>query len=243
MKGSKSLLPFGGACHDPARGYAVRRPAQAGCAGGHGNGAGTAAGGEAGRCPHPRRGCRRPDIAQRQGSYPPPPDASPILGLEVAGEVVAVGSDAKGFAVGAKVCALANGGGYAEYCAVPATQALAWPKGFDAIKAAALPETYFTVWANLFMMAGLNAGETVLIHGGSSGIGLAMARMLVKTGRPVAIMGRDALKLSDAEAELRSATRKRPTPASNSARTGRSTTRPRTLPPSSRRRRRTAASM
>lgn len=116
-------------------------------------------------------GVNRPDVSQRQGSYPPPPGASPVLGLEVAGEVVALGSHAEGFAVGDKVCALANGGGYAEYCAFPATQALAWPKGYDAIRAAALPETFFTVWANLFMMAGLQPGEKVLIHGGSSGIG------------------------------------------------------------------------
>jgi putative PIG3 family NAD(P)H quinone oxidoreductase len=130
-------------------------------------------------------GVNRPDIAQRQGSYPPPPDASPVLGLEVAGEVAAVGSEAKGFAVGDKVCALANGGGYAEYCAVPATQALAWPKGFDAIKAAAVPETYFTVWANLFMMAGLKAGETVLIHGGSSGIGTTAIQLAKAIGAGV----------------------------------------------------------
>jgi NADPH2:quinone reductase len=126
-------------------------------------------------------GVNRPDISQRQGSYPPPPDASPILGLEVAGEVVALGGAATGFAIGDKVCALANGGGYAEYCAVPATQALPWPNGFDAIRAAALPETYFTVWANLFMMAGLKAGETLLVHGGSSGIGttaIQLARAL-----------------------------------------------------------------
>lgn len=127
-------------------------------------------------------GVNRPDISQRQGSYPPPPDASPILGLEVAGEVVAVGREVGGFSVGDKVCALANGGGYAEYCAVPATQALAWPKGYDAIQAAAIPETYFTVWANLFMMAGLKAGETVLIHGGSSGIGTTAIQLAKAIG-------------------------------------------------------------
>jgi putative PIG3 family NAD(P)H quinone oxidoreductase len=130
-------------------------------------------------------GVNRPDIAQRQGSYPPPPDASPILGLEVAGEVVAAGSEAKGFAIGDRVCALANGGGYAEYAAVPATQALPWPKGLDAIQAAALPETFFTVWANLFMMAGLKAGETVLIHGGSSGIGTTAIQLARATGSEV----------------------------------------------------------
>lgn len=130
-------------------------------------------------------GVNRPDVAQRQGSYPPPPDASPILGLEVAGEVVALGAEAKGFSIGDKVCALANGGGYAEYCAVPATQALAWPKGYDAVRAAAVPETYFTVWANLFMMAGLKSGESVLIHGGSSGIGTTAIQLAHALGARV----------------------------------------------------------
>lgn len=130
-------------------------------------------------------GVNRPDIAQRTGSYPPPPGASPILGLEVAGEVVALGHGTQGFLVGDKVCALANGGGYAEYCAVPASQTLPWPKGYDAIRAAALPETFFTVWANLFMMAGLKAGETVLIHGGSSGIGTTAIQLAKAIGATV----------------------------------------------------------
>jgi putative PIG3 family NAD(P)H quinone oxidoreductase len=130
-------------------------------------------------------GVNRPDIMQRQGGYPPPPDASPILGLEVAGEVAALGSGAKGFSVGDKVCALANGGGYAEYCTVPATQTLAWPRGYDAIRAAALPETCFTVWANLFMMAGLKAGESVLVHGGSSGIGTTAIQLAHALGAQV----------------------------------------------------------
>ena len=99
-------------------------------------------------------GVNRPDVAQRQGNYPAPKDASPILGLEIAGEVVALGEGVSEYSVGDKVCALANGGGYAEYCAVPAGQALPWPKGYDAVKAAAVPETFFTVWANLFQMAG-----------------------------------------------------------------------------------------
>jgi NADPH2:quinone reductase len=130
-------------------------------------------------------GVNRPDVAQRQGAYPPPPDASPVLGLEVAGEVVALGSGAEGFAIGDEVCALANGGGYAEYCAVPASQALAWPKGYDAVRAAAIPETYFTVWANLIMMAGLTGGESVLIHGGSSGIGTAAIQIAKALGATV----------------------------------------------------------
>lgn len=130
-------------------------------------------------------GVNRPDVAQRQGSYPPPPGASPILGLEVAGEVVALGEGAKGFKLGDKVTALANGGGYAEYAAVPATQALPWPEGYDAIRAAALPETFFTVWANLFMMACLKEGESVLIHGGSSGIGTTAVQLARAIGATV----------------------------------------------------------
>src|SRR5580658_10869572 len=116
-------------------------------------------------------GVNRPDILQRMGRYPLPADASPILGLEVAGEVVALGAEVQGVALGDKVCALTNGGGYAQYCRVPMGQVLPWPKGFDAIRAGAVPETYFTVWANVFQMGRLHAGETVLIHGGTSGIG------------------------------------------------------------------------
>lgn len=130
-------------------------------------------------------GVNRPDVAQRQGIYPPPKDASPILGLEVAGEVVALGEGVTEFKPGDKVCALANGGGYAEYCAVPAGQALPFPKGYDALKAAALPETFFTVWANLFQMAGLTEGETVLIHGGTSGIGTTAIQLAKAFGAEV----------------------------------------------------------
>ena len=124
-------------------------------------------------------GVNRPDVAQRKGEYPPPPGASPVIGLEVAGEVVAAGSEAAAWKPGDKVCALANGGGYAEYCVAPAAQCLPWPKGFDAVRAAALPETFFTVWANLFGHGRLAAGETVLVHGGTSGIGVT-AIMLAK---------------------------------------------------------------
>ncbi|WP_296064897.1 NAD(P)H-quinone oxidoreductase [uncultured Agrobacterium sp.] len=130
-------------------------------------------------------GVNRPDVAQRQGTYPPPKDASPILGLEVAGEVVALGEGVTEFKLGDKVCALANGGGYAQYCAVPAGQALPFPKGYDAVKAAALPETFFTVWANLFQMAGLTEGETVLIHGGTSGIGTTAIQLAKAFGAEV----------------------------------------------------------
>jgi NADPH:quinone reductase len=130
-------------------------------------------------------GVNRPDVAQRQGAYPPPKDASPILGLEIAGEIVALGEGVTDFQIGDRVCALANGGGYAEYCSVPATQALPFPKGYDAVKAAALPETFFTVWANLFQMAGLTEGETVLIHGGSSGIGTTAIQLARAFGATV----------------------------------------------------------
>ena len=130
-------------------------------------------------------GINRPDVAQRQGTYPPPKDASPILGLEIAGEVVALGEGVNGFKPGDKVCALANGGAYAEYCAVPEGQALPWPKGYDAVKAAALPETFFTVWANLFQMAALTEGESVLIHGGTSGIGTTAIQLARAFGATV----------------------------------------------------------
>ncbi|MCZ7493042.1 NAD(P)H-quinone oxidoreductase [Agrobacterium rhizogenes] len=130
-------------------------------------------------------GVNRPDVAQRQGTYPPPKDASPILGLEIAGEVVALGEEVTEFKLGDKVCALANGGGYAQYCTVPAGQALPFPKGYDAVKAAALPETFFTVWANLFQMAGLTEGESVLIHGGTSGIGTTAIQLAKAFGAEV----------------------------------------------------------
>jgi putative PIG3 family NAD(P)H quinone oxidoreductase len=116
-------------------------------------------------------GVNRPDVLQRLGRYPVPPDASPVIGLEVAGEVAALGSGVAGFAIGDRVCALTNGGGYAQYCRAPQGQVLPWPKGYDAIRAAALPETFFTVWANVFQMGRLRAGDTVLVHGGASGIG------------------------------------------------------------------------
>lgn len=130
-------------------------------------------------------GINRPDVLQRQGAYPPPKDASPILGLEVAGEIVAIGAGVSGFSIGQKVTALANGGGYAAYCAVPAGQALPFPEGYDAVEAAALPETFFTVWANLFQMAGLTEGETVLIHGGTSGIGTTAIQLARAFGAEV----------------------------------------------------------
>lgn len=116
-------------------------------------------------------GVNRPDVMQRQGNYAPPPGASPVPGLEVAGEIVAGGENVTDWRVGDRVCALVSGGGYAEFCVAPAPQCLPVPQGLSLTEAAALPETLFTVWTNLFDRGGLTAGETVLIHGGSSGIG------------------------------------------------------------------------
>ncbi|MBK5535280.1 NAD(P)H-quinone oxidoreductase [Pseudomonas sp. TH08] len=116
-------------------------------------------------------GINRPDALQRAGKYPMKPGMNPIPGLEVAGEVVALGAGVSQFAVGDRVCALTNGGGYAEYCAVPAGQTLPIPDGLDWVHAAAIPETFFTVWANLFGLGGASRGQRVLIHGGTSGIG------------------------------------------------------------------------
>ncbi len=130
-------------------------------------------------------GVNRPDVAQRSGSYPPPPGASPLLGLEVSGEVVAVGAEVTAYRVGDQVCALTNGGGYAGYCVAPAPQCLAWPKGYDAVHAGALPETYFTVWANLFQGGRLAAGESTLIHGGTSGIGVTAIQLARAFGATV----------------------------------------------------------
>jgi NADPH2:quinone reductase len=130
-------------------------------------------------------GVNRPDVQQRKGLYPPPADASPILGLEVAGEVVAAGADVTKLHAGDRVTALTNGGGYAEYCVAPAVQCLPWPTGFDAIRAAALPETYFTVWANLFQHGRLARGESALVHGGTSGIGVTAIQLAREFGARV----------------------------------------------------------
>jgi len=127
-------------------------------------------------------GVNRPDVAQRSGSYPPPPGASPLLGLEVAGEIASVGAEVTQYKPGDRVCALTNGGGYAEYCVAPAPQCLPWPSGYDAVRAAALPENLFTVWANLFQGGRLAAGESTLIHGGSSGIGVTAIQLAREFG-------------------------------------------------------------
>lgn len=116
-------------------------------------------------------GINRPDALQRAGKYPMKPGMNPIPGLEVAGEVVALGAGVNQFALGDRVCALTNGGGYAEYCCVPAGQTLPIPDGLDWVQAAAIPETFFTVWANLFGLGGASRGQRALIHGGTSGIG------------------------------------------------------------------------
>jgi NADPH:quinone reductase len=116
-------------------------------------------------------GVNRPDVVQRQGNYPPPKGITDIPGLEVAGEIVALGADVRDWKVGDKVCALVAGGGYAQFVEAPAVQCLPIPRGFSMVEAAAIPETFFTVWVNLFDRGKLKAGETVLIHGGSSGIG------------------------------------------------------------------------
>jgi len=124
-------------------------------------------------------GVNRPDVLQRQGGYPPPPGAPATPGLEIAGEVVAIGAGVKRYRPGDRVCALVPGGGYAEYCAVAEDNALPIPAGLSAVEAGGIPETFFTVWTNVFDRAALKVGETFLVHGGSSGIGTT-AIMLAK---------------------------------------------------------------
>ena len=148
-----------------------------------------------GPLPHPKpgevlievaaAGVNRPDCLQRAGAYPPPADASPIIGLEVAGTVVALGPNATGVAIGDRVCALTPGGGYAEYCTTPAGWCLPIPTGLSLVEAASLPETFFTVWNNLVDRGRLRAGETALIHGGTSGIGLTAIQIAKQLGATV----------------------------------------------------------
>ncbi|MGH6861598.1 MAG: NAD(P)H-quinone oxidoreductase [Phyllobacterium sp.] len=130
-------------------------------------------------------GVNRPDVLQRQGHYPPPPGASDIPGLEIAGDVVATGADVTRFRVGERVVALVAGGGYAQYCAVDESNALPVPAGYGYIEAAAIPETYFTVWHNVFERGGLRQGETFLVHGGSSGIGTTAIQLASAFGAHV----------------------------------------------------------
>ena len=130
-------------------------------------------------------GVNRPDVLQRMGLYAVPPDASDLPGLEIAGEVVSLGSQVKNFKLGDKVCALVHGGGYAEYCVTPEVTALPVPKGLSLVEAAALPETFFTVWGNVYDRAKLAPGETLLVQGGSSGIGTTAIQMARATGNRV----------------------------------------------------------
>ena len=130
-------------------------------------------------------GVNRPDVLQRAGAYPPPPDASDLPGLEVAGEIVSGDLDGSGFNKGDLVCALAHGGGYAEYCVVPIGQCLPIPKGWSLLEAASLPETFFTVYGNVFDRAKLAAGESLLVQGGSSGIGVTAIQMATALGHRV----------------------------------------------------------
>ena len=130
-------------------------------------------------------GVNRPDIIQRAGHYPPPPDASPVLGLEVSGSVAALGDGVTEWRVGDAVCALVPGGGYAEYCTTPASWALPLPSGLSLLEAASLPENYFTVWHNVFERGRLESGESLLVHGGSSGIGLTAIQLAKAFGATV----------------------------------------------------------
>ncbi len=127
-------------------------------------------------------GINRPDIMQRQGAYPPPPGASEIPGLEIAGEIIKAGQSVDQFKVGDKVCALVTGGGYAEYCLASASLCLPVPVNMDYQQAAALPETFFTVWSNMIQRAELRSGESILIHGGSSGIGTTAIQIAKSRG-------------------------------------------------------------
>jgi NADPH:quinone reductase len=137
-------------------------------------------------------GVNRPDVLQRYGKYPPPPGASDLPGLEIAGTVAALGSGVAQFKIGDAVCALISGGGYAEYCTAPVPQCLAVPQRLSMVEAAAVPETFFTVWTNVFERGRLQAGETFLVHGGASGIGTTAiqlahafgARVLATAGTP-----------------------------------------------------------
>jgi putative PIG3 family NAD(P)H quinone oxidoreductase len=137
-------------------------------------------------------GVNRPDVMQRRGLYPPPPGASDLPGLEVGGTIEALGDGVTGWRVGDRVCALVSGGGYASLCAAPAPQCLPVPAGMDPVTAAAIPETFFTVWTNVFDRGRLRSGETALFHGGSSGIGTTAIQLASARGaRVLATAGSD----------------------------------------------------
>lgn len=145
-------------------------------------------------------GVNRPDALQRAGAYAPPPTASDLPGLEASGEVVAIGDGVTGIALGDQVCALLPGGGYAEYVMTPAAHCLPVPKGLSMKEAACLPETFFTVWSNVFMRGGLKAGERILIHGGSSGIGTTAIQLANAFGARVFVTAGNAEKCAACEA-------------------------------------------
>ena len=145
-------------------------------------------------------GINRPDVFQRQGNYPVPPGASDIPGLEVAGEIVDGDLSGTDFKIGDMVCALVQGGGYAEFCAAPAAQCLPVPAGMTAVEAASLPETYFTVWSNVFDRAALAEGETLLVQGGSSGIGVTAIGLATALGHRVFATAGSADKCQACEA-------------------------------------------
>jgi NADPH2:quinone reductase len=144
-------------------------------------------------------GVNRPDVLQRTGNYPPPPGASDIPGLEIAGEVVEVGAGVTRFKAGDRLCALVTGGGYAEYCICDERAALPYPDGYDAVQAASLPETFFTVWQNVFLRGGLKAGENFLVHGGTSGIGTTAIQLAKAFGATVYATAGSAEKCSACE--------------------------------------------
>ena len=145
-------------------------------------------------------GVNRPDVSQRQGRYPPPPGASDIPGLEVAGTVEALGAGVTSWRTGDQVCALVSGGGYAEYCAAPVPQCLPIPRGVDLVHAAAVPETAFTVWTNVFERGRLQRGEAILIHGGSSGIGTTAIQLARAFGARVFATAGSTAKCAACEA-------------------------------------------
>jgi len=144
-------------------------------------------------------GVNRPDIGQRKGMYPVPPGASDLPGLEVAGTIAALGEGVAGWKVGQAVCALTPGGGYAEYCITPAPQCLPVPRGLSAVQAASLPETFFTVWINLFGDTGIKPGETLLVQGGSSGIGVTAIQLANALGHRVFATAGSAAKCAACE--------------------------------------------
>ena len=144
-------------------------------------------------------GINRPDILQREGLYDPPKQASPVMGLEAAGEVCEIGLAVEGWKVGDKVCALCNGGAYAEYVAVPAGQCLPIPGDLSLVEAASLPETFFTVWANVFLRGNLSRGDSILIHGGGSGIGVAAIQLSKAFGATVLATARSSTKCKACE--------------------------------------------